>query len=116
VFLFFSAFLFPFGIPPASALLVASAILNAVSDSPTQSLCYLKYLFYLLSYIIGEKRGLVRQKRGLVRQKRGLVRQKRGLVRQKKRFSPSKKSYYKEYLKHFSFYRVIEIKFTKSDS
>jgi hypothetical protein len=92
VFLFFLFSPFPFDIFPASATL------NAVF-STTQSLCYFKSLFYLLSYIYSEKRGLVRQKRGLVRQKRGLVRQKRGLVRQKKRFSPSKKISYKEYLK-----------------
>jgi hypothetical protein len=76
---------------------VASAFLNAVFDSPTQSLCYLKYLFYLLSYIIGEKKGLVRQKKGLVRQKKGLVRQKKGLVRQKERFSPSKERLFVNY-------------------
>ncbi len=74
MFLFFSAFLFPFGILPASALLVASAVLNAVFDLSTQSLCYLKYLFYLLSYIYSEKKGLIRQKTGLIRQKKGLVR------------------------------------------
>ncbi len=71
--------------------------LDAVFFPATQPLCYLKYLFYLLSYIYSEKKGLIRQKKGLVRQKKGLVRQKKGLVRQKERFDPSKERVFINY-------------------
>jgi hypothetical protein len=81
VFLFFSASLFPFDISAAVALLVASAALNAVFDPPTQSLCYLKYLFYLLSYIYSEKRVLIPEKRVLIPEKRVLIPEKRVLIR-----------------------------------
>jgi hypothetical protein len=48
--------------------------------SATQSLCYLKYLSYLLSYIYSEKTGLISEKTGLISEKTGLISEKTGLI------------------------------------
>ena len=60
--------------------MVAVAALKAVFFSATQTLCYLKSLFYLLSYIYSEKRVLISEKRVLISEKRVLISEKRVLI------------------------------------
>ncbi len=79
VFVFF-CFSFPLWYSSCVSPLGRVSSLNAVSDLPTQSLCYLKYLFYLLSYIYSEKTGLISVETGLIRQKTGLISVETGLI------------------------------------